>query len=69
MIRLHAGGPNRYYLCLECGEVKKDVYRSGAIVEHRWHTAPDSVPSGAVRKEALKVLEMPKGEQLELRKK
>ncbi len=30
MIRLRAGGPNRYYLCPECGAVREDLYRGGA---------------------------------------
>ena len=37
MARLHAGGPNRHYLCPERGAVKEEVYHAGAIVEYRWH--------------------------------
>lgn len=66
MIRLHAGGPNRYYLCLECGAVKQDVYRGGVIVEHRWHDAPDGTLPKAVREEALEVLTVPRGNQMKL---
>ena len=65
MIRLHAGGPNRYY-CPECGAVKEEVYQGGAIVDHRWHDAPDGVLPEAVREEALETLAAPKGEQLAL---
>ena len=35
MIRLHAGGPKRYYLCPECGAVKEDIYQGGAITSRR----------------------------------
>ena len=66
MIRLHAGGPSRYYLCRQCGAVREDVYRGRAIVTHRWHNAPDKTLPKAVREEALEVLDMLKGEQLEL---
>jgi hypothetical protein len=61
MIRLHAGGPNRYYLCPECGAIREDVYQGGAIMEHRWHDAPDDALSKAVREEALEILEAPSG--------
>ena len=66
MIRLHAGGPNRYYLCPECGAVREDVCRGRAIVEHRWHDAPDGTLSEAVREEALELLEAPSEQQLDL---
>ena len=66
MIRLHAGGPNRYYLCPDCGAVKEDVYRDSAILGHRWHDAPDGTLPKAVREEALEVLERPDREQLRL---
>ena len=66
MIRLHAAGPNRYYLCPECGAVKEDVYHGGAIVEHRWHDAPDATLPKPVSEEALQILETPRGEQLGL---
>lgn len=66
MVRLHAGGPNRYYLCRECGAVREDIYREGGIVAHRWHDAPDGTLPWAVRMEAKAILEMPRGEQLEL---
>jgi hypothetical protein len=49
MIRLHAGRPNRYYLCPGCGAVKEDVYRDGAIVDQRWHDAPDGTLPKAIR--------------------
>ena len=49
MIRLHASGPNRYYLCPECSAVKEDVYQGGAILEHRWHHAPDGTQPAAAR--------------------
>jgi hypothetical protein len=40
---LHAGGPNRYYLCPECGAVREDVYQ-GEVTEHACNThARDSV--------------------------
>jgi hypothetical protein len=65
MIRLQAGGPNRFYLCPECGAVREDVYEDGAIVEHRWHDAPDGTLPEAVREEALEILEEPRGEPLE----
>jgi len=52
MIDLHAGGPNPYYLCRECGAVRDDIYQSGAIVDHRWHHAPTGSLPAAVRKEA-----------------
>jgi hypothetical protein len=41
MVRLHGGGPNRYYLCHERGATREDVYQGGAIAEHRWHDAPN----------------------------
>ena len=66
MIRLHAGGPNRYYLCPECGAVREDIYQGGAIVGYQWHDAPDGTLPKAVREEAVEVLAMPKGEQLDL---
>jgi hypothetical protein len=66
MIRLHAGGPNRYYLCPECGAIREDVYRGGAIVDHRWHDAPDGTLPQAVQEEAQSLLEVPEGEQLAL---
>lgn len=66
MIRLHAGGPSRYYLCRECGAIRDDVYRGGAIVDHRWHDAPDGTLPKAVREEAQSLLEVPEGEQLAL---
>lgn len=64
MIRLHGAGPNRYYSCPECGAVKEDVYRGGAIAEHRRHDAPDGTPPEAVREETLEILAAPDGEQL-----
>jgi len=64
MMRLHGGAPNRYYLCRECGAVREDVYRDGAIVEHRWHDEPDGRLPAGVRQEALRVLGMPHAEQL-----
>ena len=66
MIRLHGGGPNRYYLCSVCGAVREDVYGDGAIIERRWHESPNgSLPAG-VRDEARRVLDAPQGEQLTL---
>jgi len=65
MFRLHGGSPHHYYLCLECGAVREDVYESGAISEHRWYDTLEGLP-GAVRAEALEVLGAPRGEQLEL---
>jgi hypothetical protein len=74
MIRIHAGGPNRYYLCRECGAVREDIYQDGAIIEHRWHNPVDTShrtdcsPNGtlpkSVREEARELLEAPVGEQL-----
>ena len=66
MHRLHGGGPNRYYLCAECGAIREDVYRDGTIIEHRWHEAPDDALPEAAREEAREILEAPDGEQLEL---
>lgn len=66
MIRLHAGAPQRYYLCRACGAVREDVYREGVIVAHRWHDAPDGTLPAAVREEALAVLGATRGEQLRL---
>jgi hypothetical protein len=66
MMRLHGGGPHRYYLCRQCGAVREDVYQDGAIVEHRWHDAPDGTLPYPVRSEALAVLQVPHGEQLTL---
>jgi len=31
MMRLHGGAPNHYYLCLECGAVREDVYEGGRL--------------------------------------
>jgi hypothetical protein len=66
MVRLHAGGPYRYYLCRACGAVREDVYQDGVIVAHRWHDAPDGTLPAAVREEALRVLGAPRAEQLAL---
>ena len=66
MMRLHGGGPNRYYLCRACGAVREDVYREGAIVEHRWHERLNGELPGGVREEARRVLDPPRGEQLTL---
>lgn len=66
MVRLHAGGPNHYYLYPECGRFREDVYRGGSIVEHCWRDGPNSTLPEAVREEALEILEAPNGEQLEL---
>jgi len=66
MMRLHGGAPNRYYLCRRCGALREDVYRDGAIVEHRWHDGPNGRLPAGVREEALQVLAMPRGEQLTL---
>ena len=66
MVRLHAGGPNRYYLCPECGAVREDVYQGRAIEEHRWHDAPDGTLPEPVCEEALEALVAPKGQQLGL---
>ena len=66
MVRLHAGGPHRYYLCRACGAVREDVYREGSIVEHRWHDEPDGALPAAVGEEALAVLRAPRGEQMPL---
>jgi len=66
MIRLHAGGPNRYYLCRACGSVREDVYRGDAIVEQRWHEAPEEPLPRPVQKEAAAFLEAVEGEQLSL---
>jgi len=66
MMRLHGGAPNRYYLCRRCGAVREDVYREGAIVEHRWHDAPDGTLPDAVCQEAWEILAMPHGDQLAL---
>ena len=68
MVRLHAGGPNRYYLCPECAAVREDIYRGGAIVEHRWHDAPDGALPQPVREEALAILTAPIGDHLKLSK-
>jgi hypothetical protein len=66
MIRLHAGGPSRFYLCPECGAVREDVYRGGAIIAQHWHDGPGEALPEAVREEALAMLETPSGEQLGL---
>ena len=66
MIRLHAGAPNHYYLCLACGAVREDVYEGGAIIAHRWHEESNGALPTAVCEEAVEILAMPKGEQLEL---
>jgi len=66
MIRLHAGGPNRYYLCGECGAVREDVYSCGAIVDRCWHDRPDGTLPEAVKQEATHILETPDGQQLTL---
>jgi hypothetical protein len=66
MLRLHAGGPNRYYLCRACGAIREDVYRDGAIVAHRWHDAPNGTLPEAVRQEAHDILSAPHADQLEL---
>jgi hypothetical protein len=66
MLRLHAGGPHRYYLCRACGAVREDLYHDGAIVAHRWHDSPDGTLPAAVREEASEVLAAPRGEQLGL---
>ena len=66
MIRLHAGAPNRYYLCRECGAAREDVYRGKAIVQRQWHDAPYGTLPEPVRQEALELLEAPSGEQLDL---
>ncbi len=66
MVRLHAGAPHRYYLCRACGAVREDIYHDGAIIEHRWHDAPDGALPSAVREEALEILYAPRGEQLKL---
>jgi hypothetical protein len=49
MVRLHAGGPNRYYVCPKCCAIREDVYQGGAIVDHQWHDAPDGTLPKAVR--------------------
>jgi hypothetical protein len=66
MMRLHAGGPNRYYLCRCCAAVREDVYHQGAITAHRWHDGPDRDLPVEVRREAIAVLGAPQGEQLAL---
>ena len=66
MIRLHAGGPNRHYLCPECGAIREDVYRNRAIIGQRWHEELDGELPRAVREEATEILGAPGGEQLEL---
>jgi hypothetical protein len=66
MLRLHGGGPNRYYLCRACGAIREDVYRDGAIVAYRWHDAPDGQLPAAIRQEARDILSMPHPDQLEL---
>ena len=66
MMRLHAGAPNHYYLCLECGAMREDVYKGGAIIEHHWHEEPNGALPTAVYEEAVEVLAVPHGEQLEL---
>ena len=66
MIRLHAGGPNRYYLCRECGSVREDVYRGDAIVDQLGHNGPEDPLSRSVRDEAAELLEIVEGEQLTL---
>ena len=64
MVRLRAGGPNRYYLCRECGAVREDLYQSGAILDHRWHDASNGILPAAVREEALHILSAPEAHQL-----
>lgn len=66
MVRLRTGGPNRYYLCRQCGAVREDVYRDSLIVERNWHDAANGALSESVREEARHILGMPRGEQLRL---
>jgi hypothetical protein len=64
MPRLHTGGPNRCYLCADCGALREGVYRGGAIAERRWHHAPDGLLLNAVGEKALNFLKARKSEQL-----
>lgn len=66
MMRLHAGTPNRYYLCRVCGAIREDVYRKGAIVTTHWYDEPNGQIPQTVKREAIAVLSMPRGEQLPL---
>jgi hypothetical protein len=66
MLRLHARGPDRYYLCRECGAILEYVYKNGAISDLRWHDQPDTALPQSVVREARAVLEKPTGEQLSL---
>lgn len=66
MMRLHGGAPHRYYLCRRCGAVREDVYRNGAIVEHRWHDGPNGALPAGVLAEARRVLATRRVEQLSL---
>ncbi len=66
MMRLHAGAPHRYYLCQVCGAIREDIYQEGTIVATRWHDEPNGQIPSTVRREALAVLRLPRGEQLPL---
>jgi hypothetical protein len=66
MMRLHGGAPSRYYLCRRCSAIREDVYREGAIVEHRWYDGPNGRLPAGVLQEAVEILALPGGEQLGL---
>jgi hypothetical protein len=66
MPRLHTGGRNRCYLRADCGAVREDVFRGGAIAEGRWHHVPDGLLLNAVGEKAPKVLKARKSEQLRI---
>jgi len=66
MIRLAAGSPDRYYVCVVCGLLRVDRYSGGAIARQEWHNSPDTLSSDAARQEAGRVLMIVRTEQLEL---
>ena len=57
MQRLHVGGFNRYYLCVECERVREEIMRpDGTIIETRYHRLESGALSAAAREQAEAVL-------------
>ena len=64
MQRLHVGGFNRYYLCVECARVREEVMRlDGTIVATRYHRLESGALSPTAREQARAVLRAPGYEQ------